>query len=114
MRAMSDYIMMRRQECWKNPCRLCPQPLPSSSFLETVRAELRDKRPPECFFNTSVRPHACFTHACALLPHACTSVPQQRSSACNGMCARKGHERGQQKRVNGVCAARDCAVACLP
>ena len=53
--------MMRRQYpiCLDNPSRLCPPE--NATFLEEVVKELEDpSRPPECFFNTTVRPSATY------------------------------------------------------
>lgn len=54
MRTLSDYNMMSRVDCVNNPSRLCPLP----TFLEQVQYELHDpKWRPECYFNSTVRPH---------------------------------------------------------
>ena len=59
MRALSDFVMMRRQHplCLANgnPSRICPHS--NTTFLATVTQELHDRtRAPECFFNSTVRP----------------------------------------------------------
>jgi hypothetical protein len=61
MRAMSDYIMMKRQYpgCKAYPSRVCPHI--NSTFLEIISEELYDSsRPLKCFFNSTV----CFSPLC--------------------------------------------------
>lgn len=73
MRAMSDFIMMRRQHpgclvAAGNPSRMCPHA--NSTFLEVITRELQNrKRPLECFFNSTVRFLTGGTQCLPLLAH---------------------------------------------
>ena len=58
MRALSDFVMMRRQHprCVTRPtdARICPHT--NTTFLAYMTQELHDStRAPECFFNSTVR-----------------------------------------------------------